>query len=77
MQGLVTLQNHHCKNQPLHFARISVSLTDSELPKFIKYFRLLEDCQFFCRFVVAPIPSRPCGELICFILEKFQENFGK
>ena len=30
MQGLLTLQNHLCKNQPLHFARISVSLTDLE-----------------------------------------------
>ena len=54
MHGLVTLQNRRCKNRPSQFARISVSLTDSESPKFIKYFRRLEDCQFFCRFVVAP-----------------------
>ena len=46
MHGLVTLQNRRCKNRPSHFARISVSLTDSESPKFIKYFRRLEDCQF-------------------------------
>ena len=29
MQGLLTLQNHRCKNQPSHFATISVSLTYS------------------------------------------------
>ena len=63
MHGLVTLQNRRCKNRPSHFARISVSLTDSESPKFIKCFRRLEDCQFFCRFVVAPTPSLPCGGL--------------
>ena len=28
MQGLLTLQNHCCRNQPSHFFRISVSLTD-------------------------------------------------
>ena len=30
-------------------------------PKLIKYFRRFEECQFFCRFVVAPNPSGPCG----------------
>ena len=30
MQGLLTLQNHCCKNWPLHFPRLSVSLNDSE-----------------------------------------------
>ena len=30
MQGLLTPQNHRCKNRHSHFATISVSLTDSE-----------------------------------------------
>ena len=58
------------QNRPLHFARISVSLTDSDKfnwhgksPILIKYFRGLEDCQFFCWFVVAPISSCPPNPL--------------
>ena len=69
MHGLVTLQNHCCKNQPLPrrilpecqgvwltLRNLNELASQLKSLKLIKYFRPLEDCQIFCLFVIALNP---------------------
>ena len=56
MQGLPSLKNHRSKNRPLHFARMSVSLNDSEKENVVS--NPLKWCQGFsglvlCRFILS------------------------
>ena len=66
------LQNHSdcCKNQPLHFAKISVSLNDLEKLNWsssfktlhwLRYFKRFEIFQVVLLFVVALQTYGPCG----------------
>ena len=58
MLGLLTLQNHRCKNQPLHFARLC-KIKIKFFSNFwrINFFNVLADC---CYIIIAAVsdPSR-------------------